>query len=66
MRLYRDTFRRLGLLGGQGKGQEDGEEQQPTGKAGERFRSSAAASRPVVLDLGQAAHPWPIMCGVSG
>src|SRR5215213_5360269 len=44
IRLYRDTFRRLGLLGGQDKGQgegqggQDGDGQQPTGKARERFK----------------------------
>jgi hypothetical protein len=44
IRLYRDTFRRLGLLGGQEKGQgggeagRDGDGQQPTGKTSERFK----------------------------
>jgi hypothetical protein len=38
IRLYRDAFRRLGLLGGQGQGKgQDGDGQQPTGKTGERF-----------------------------
>ena len=61
--LYRDTFRRLGLLSGQGTGQEaDGpggtaEGQQPTGKAGERFKVACGCQPPpVVLDPGQAVH----------
>jgi hypothetical protein len=50
IRLYRDTFRRLGLLGGQGQVQG-------------RLRLPAA---PVVLDPGQAVHPGPITCGICG
>src|ERR671911_738933 len=54
IRLYRDTFRRLGLLGGQGegKGQEggqagqDGDGQQPTGKTGERFKVACGCQPP--------------------
>ena len=42
IRPYRDPFRRLGLLGGQGQGEEqggqDGDGQQPTGKTSERFK----------------------------
>src|SRR4029453_9614260 len=44
IRLYRNTFRRLGLLGGQEKGQgggeagRDGDGTQPTGKTSERFK----------------------------
>ena len=39
IRLYRDTFRRLGLLGGQGQGEgQDGDGKQPTEKTGERFK----------------------------
>src|SRR5919109_5580083 len=42
IRLYRDTFRRLGLLGGQGDGEgqegQDSDGQLPTGKTGERFK----------------------------
>jgi hypothetical protein len=59
IRLYRDTFRRLGLLGGQGEGQEgqDGDGQQPTGKTGERSRSPAAASRPGRSGSGPSSTP---------
>jgi hypothetical protein len=48
IRLYRDTFRRLGLLRGQGKGQDgqDGDGQQPTGKAGERFKVACGCQPP--------------------
>ena len=50
IRLYRDTFRRLGLLGGQGQGEgqegQDGDGQQPTGKAGERFKVACGCRPP--------------------
>jgi hypothetical protein len=48
IRLYRDTFRRLGLLGGQDKDQggRDGDGQQPTGKAGERFKVACGCQPP--------------------
>ena len=48
IRLYRDTFRRLGLLGGQDKGQDgqDGDGQQPTGKTGERFKVACGCQPP--------------------
>ena len=54
IRLYRDTFRRLGLLGGQGRDQgdaegqggQDGDGQQPTGKAGERFKVACGCQPP--------------------
>jgi hypothetical protein len=73
IRLYRDTFRRLGLLGGQGKGQAggeagpDGDGQQPTGKAGERFKVACGCQPPpVVLDAAKQFAPGPITCGVCG
>ena len=50
IRLYRDTFRRLGLLGGQGNDKEqdgqDGDGQPPTGKAGERFKVACGCQPP--------------------
>jgi hypothetical protein len=50
IRLYRDTFRRLGLLGGQGQdgrqAGQDGDRQQPTGKAGERFKVACGCQPP--------------------
>src|SRR5207249_4528592 len=50
IRLYRDTFRRLGLLGGQGQGEgqegQDGDGQQPTGKTGERFKVACGCQPP--------------------
>ena len=50
IRLYRDTFRRLGLLGGQGQGEEqggqDGDGQQPTGKTSERFKVACGCQPP--------------------
>jgi hypothetical protein len=54
IRLYRDTFCRLALLGGQGqdKGQaggaagQDGDGQQSTGKAGERFKVACGCQPP--------------------
>jgi hypothetical protein len=50
IRLYRDTFRRLGLLGGQGHGEgqdgQDGDGQPPTGKTGERFKVACGCQPP--------------------
>jgi hypothetical protein len=50
IRLYRNTFRRLGLLGGQGEdgrqAGQDGDRQQPTGKAGERFKVACGCQPP--------------------
>jgi hypothetical protein len=47
IRLYRDTFRRLGLLGGQDQDHgQDGDGQQPTGKAGERFKVACGCQPP--------------------
>jgi hypothetical protein len=50
IRLYRDTFRRLGLLGDQGQGEgqdtQDGDGQQPTGKAGQRFKVACGCQPP--------------------
>jgi hypothetical protein len=65
IRLYRDTFRRLGLLGGQGRregqGGLDGDWLQPTGKAGERFKQDFqpqdAASNTVGSPAGTSMHP---------
>jgi hypothetical protein len=75
IRLYRDTFRRLGLLGGQGqdKGQEggeagqDGNGQQPTGKAGERFKVACGCQPPRSFWIRARQYtPGPITCGVRG
>jgi hypothetical protein len=51
IRLYRDTFRRLGLLGGQGQsdgqdGQDDDGEKPPTGEAGEWFKVACGCQPP--------------------
>jgi hypothetical protein len=63
IRLYRDTFRRLGLLGGQG----DGEGQQPTGKAGERFKVTCGCQPPRSFWIRAKQYtPGPITCGVCG
>jgi hypothetical protein len=69
IRLYRDTFRRLGLLGGQGEEQEgqDGEGQQPTGKAGERFKVACGCQPPRSFWIRAKQYtPGPITCGVCG
>ena len=71
IRLYRDTFRRLGLLGGQdqGEGQEgqDGDGQQPTGKAGERFKVACGCQPPRSFWIRAKQYaPGPITCGVCG
>jgi hypothetical protein len=70
IRLYRDTFRRLGLLGGQGKEQEggqDGHGQQPTGKAGERFKVTCGCQPPRSFWIRAKQYtPGPITCGVCG
>ena len=69
IRLYRDTFRRLGLLGGQDKDQEgqDGEGQQATGKAGERFKVACGCQPPRSFWIRAKQYtPGPITCGVCG
>ena len=73
IRLYRDTFRRLGLLGGQGKDQEggvagqDGDGQQPTGKTGERFKVTCGCQPPRSFWIRAKQYtPGPITCGVCG
>ena len=65
IRLYRDTFRRLGLLGGQGRDQgdaegqggQDGDGQQPTGKAGERFKVACGCQPPGRSGSGLSSTP---------
>jgi hypothetical protein len=73
IRLYRDTFRRLGLLGGQGKEHEggeagqDGDGQQPTGKTGERFKVACGCQPPRSFWIRAKQYtPGPISCGVCG
>jgi hypothetical protein len=68
-RLYRDTFRRLGLLGGQGEEQGglDGDGPQPTGKAGERFKVACGCQPPRSFWIRAKQYtPGPITCGVCG
>jgi hypothetical protein len=74
IRLYRDTFRRLGLLGGQGDGKgkgqgqgQDGDGQSPTGKAGERFTVACGCQPPRSFWIRAKRYtPGPITCGVCG
>jgi hypothetical protein len=71
IRLYRDTFRRLGLLGGQGHGKgqggQDWDGQQPTGKAGERFKVACGCQPPRSFWIRAKQYtPGPISCGVCG
>jgi hypothetical protein len=73
IRLYRDTFRRLALLGGQGNGRDggqagqDGDGQQPTGKAGERFKVACGCQPPRSFWIRAKQYtPGPITCGVCG
>src|SRR5918993_2189274 len=71
IRLYRDTFRRLGLLGGQGQGEgqegQDGDGQQPTGKTGERFKVACGCQPPRSFWIRAKQYtPGPISCGVCG
>jgi hypothetical protein len=75
IRLYRDTFRRLGLLGGQGRDQgdaegqggQDGDGQQPTGKAGERFKVACGCQPPRSFWIRAKQYtPGPITCGLCG
>ena len=73
IRLYRDTFYRLGLLGGQGPGQEggeagqDGDGQQPTGKVGERFKVTCGCQPPQSFWIRTKQYtPGLITCGVCG
>jgi hypothetical protein len=65
------TFRRLGLLGGQGDGEgqegQDGDGQQPTGKAGERFKVACGCQPPRSFWIrAKQYRPGPITCGVCG
>jgi hypothetical protein len=71
IRLYRDTFRSLGLLGGQGQGEgqdgQDGDGQQPTGKTGERFKVACGCQPPRSFWIRAKQYtPGPITCGVCG
>ena len=73
IQLYRDTFRRLGLLGGQDKSQgggeagQDGDGQQPTGKTGERFKVACGCQPPRSFWIRAKQYtPGPITCGVCG
>jgi hypothetical protein len=71
IRLYRDTFRRLGLLGGQGDGEgqegQDGDGQQPTGKAGERFKVACGCQPPRSFWIRAKQYtPGPITRGICG
>jgi hypothetical protein len=73
IRLYRDTFRRLGLLGGQDKDQGDGaagqdsDGQQPTGKTGERFKVACGCQPPRSFWIRAKQYaPGPITCSVCG
>jgi len=69
--IYRDTFRRLGLLGGQGDGEgqegQGGDEQEPTGKTGERFKVACGCQPPRSFWVrAKQFTPGPITCGVCG
>ncbi len=74
IRLYRDTFRRLGLLDGHGQGsgdddgqgrQSDGEE--PTGKTSERFKVACACQPPRSFWIRRKQYAsGPITCGACG
>ena len=71
IRLYRDTFRRLGLLGGQGQGEEqgghEGDGHQPTGKTGERYKVACGCQPPRSFWIRAKQYiPGPITCGVCG
>ena len=68
IRLYRDTFRRLGLLGGQGQGEgQDSDGQQPTGKTSERFKVACGCQPPRSFWIRAKQYtPGPITCAVCG
>jgi hypothetical protein len=71
IRLDRDTFRRLGLLGGQGQGKgqdgDDSDGQQPTGKTSERFKVACGCLPPRSFWIRAKQYtPGPITCGVCG
>jgi len=68
---YRDTFRRLGPLGGQGHGKgkagQDGDGQPPTGKASERFKVTCGCQPPRSFWIRAKQYtPGPITCGICG
>jgi hypothetical protein len=73
IRLYRDTFPRLGLLGGHGQGSGEDRAQVRTATGRSRpaspvsgSRSPAAASRRGHLDPPRQCASGPITCGVCG
>jgi hypothetical protein len=75
IRLYRETFRRLVLFGGQdqgngqggGEARQDGDGQQPTSKAGERFKVTCRCRPPRSFWIRANQYtPGPIRCGVCG
>jgi hypothetical protein len=70
IRLYRGTFRRLGLLGGQGQsdgqdGQDDGEKP-PTGKAGEWFKVACGCQPPRSFWIRAKQYTTGPISGVCG
>jgi len=69
IRLDRDAFRRLGLLGGQGQGKDgqNGDGQQPTGQTGERFKVACGCQPPRSFWIRTKQYaPGPITCAVCG
>jgi hypothetical protein len=71
IQLYRDTSRRLALLGGQGQeeGQagQDGDGQQPSGTTSERFKVACGCQPPRLFWIRAKQYtPGPISCGVCG
>jgi hypothetical protein len=67
IRLYRDTFRRLGLIGGQGGEKEQEGQDSDGGKTGERFKVACSCHPPRSFWIRAKQYsPGPISCGVCG
>ena len=67
IRLYRDTFRRLGLLGGQGGDKEQEGQEGDGGKTGQRFKVTCNCQPPRSFWIRAKQYaPGPITCGVCG
>jgi hypothetical protein len=66
-RLYRDTFRRLGLVGGQGGDNEQEGQDRDGGKTGQRFKVACGCQPPRSFWIRAKQYtPGPISCGVCG
>jgi hypothetical protein len=67
IRLYRDTFRRHALVGGQGGDKEQEGQDRDGGKTGQRFKVACGCQPPRSFWIRAKQYtPGPITCGVCG